>query len=112
MKKVILTPNPYRDRNFQTVRTAAEVLQKSGIEVRMCLPFEVDKGCDLPRDIRFSRLDKELPTADAVVCFGILLSVGRGTAPVPYQTALSCNRSDSCGSLGHSLLAVCRGAPA
>lgn len=70
MKKVILTPNPYRDRNFQTVRTAAAVLQESGIDVRMCLPFEVDRGCDLPRDIRFSRLDKELPTADAVVCFG------------------------------------------
>lgn len=70
MRKVILTPNPYRDRNFQTVRAAAAVLQNSGMEVRVCLPFEVDRGCDLPRDIRFSRLDKELPTADAVVCFG------------------------------------------
>ena len=70
MKKVILTPNPYRDRNFQTVRAAAEVLQRSGVEVRMCLPFEVDRGCELPRDIRFSRLDRELSTADAVVCFG------------------------------------------
>ena len=70
MKKVILTPNPYRDRNFQTVREAMEVLQKSGIEVRLCLPFEVDRSYDLPRDLRFSRLDRELPTADAVICFG------------------------------------------
>ncbi len=70
MKKVILTPNPYRDKNFQTVREAAEVLRNSGIEVRLCLPFEVDRTCDLPKDLRFSRLDRELPTADAVVCFG------------------------------------------
>ena len=70
MKKVILTPNPYRDRNFQTVRTAMSVLHSSGIEVRLCLPFEVDRSCDLPKDLRFSRLDRELPTADAVVCFG------------------------------------------
>ena len=70
MKKVILTPNPYRDKNFQTVRTACEVLQNAGIEVRLCLPFEVDKTYDLPKDLRFARLDKELPTADAVICFG------------------------------------------
>lgn len=70
MKKVILTPNPYRDRNFQTVRAAMEVLRNSGIEVRLCLPFEVDRTYDLPRDLHFSRLDRELPTADAVVCFG------------------------------------------
>ena len=70
MKKVILTPNPYRDRNFQTVRTAISVLEKSGLEVRVCLPFEVDRTYDLPRDIRFSRLDKELPTADMLICFG------------------------------------------
>lgn len=70
MKKVILTPNPYRDRNFQTVRAAVEVLRNSGIEVRLCLPFEVDRTYDLPKDLHFSRLDRELPTANAVVCFG------------------------------------------
>ena len=70
MKKVILTPNPYRDKNFNTVRMAMEVLVNSGIDVRLCLPFEVDKTYDLPRDLHFSRLDKELPTADAVICFG------------------------------------------
>lgn len=70
MKKVILTPNPYRDRNFQTVRSALDVLRKSGIDARLCLPFEVDRSCDLPSDLRFSRLDRELPTASAVICFG------------------------------------------
>lgn len=70
VKKVILTPNPYRDKNFQTVRNAMQILQDSGVEVKLCLPFEVDRTYDLPKDLRFSRLDKELPTASAVVCFG------------------------------------------
>ena len=70
MKKVILTPNPYRDKNFQTVRSALEILKNAGIETRVCLPFEVDRTYDLPRDIRFSRLDRELPTASMVICFG------------------------------------------
>ena len=70
MKKVILTPNPYRDKNFQTVRNAMQILQDSGVAVKLCLPFEVDRTYDLPKDLRFSRLDKELLTASAVVCFG------------------------------------------
>lgn len=68
--KIILTPNPYRDRNFQTVREAMRILTQAGAEVKICLPFEVDRGYDLPRDIRFCRLDRELPTANMVICFG------------------------------------------
>ena len=70
MKKVILTPNPYRDKNFNTVRSAMEILTQAGVDVKVCLPFDVDKTYDLPHDIRFSRLDKELPGASVVVCFG------------------------------------------
>ena len=70
MKKAILTPNPYRDNNFQTVREAARVLKETGMEVRLCLPFEVDKSYELPKDLRFSRLDREIQGASVVVCFG------------------------------------------
>ena len=70
MKKVILTPNPYRDKNFQTVREAMRILNQAGVETRICLPFEVDRSYDLPRDLRFSRLDREMSTASAVICFG------------------------------------------
>ena len=70
MNKVILTPNPYRDKNFQTVREALRVLKDSGIDTKVCLPFTVDKSYDLPKDISFSRLDRELPTASMVICFG------------------------------------------
>lgn len=70
MKKVILTPNPYRDKDFQTVRQAMEVLSQVGIESKICLPFEVDRSFQLPKDLRFSRLDREIQNADAVICFG------------------------------------------
>lgn len=70
MKKIILTPNPYRDKNFNTVREAKDILTSCGVEVRLCLPFEVDRTYDLPKDLRFSRLDRELPGADLLICFG------------------------------------------
>ena len=70
MKNIILTPNPYRDKNFQTVRDAADVLRAAGANVKLCLPFEVDRSYELPRDLRFSRLDREMNNADAVICFG------------------------------------------
>ena len=70
MKNVILTPNPYRDKNFQTVREAMRILKNAGVQARVCLPFEVDRSFELPRDIRFNRLDRELPNAEMLICFG------------------------------------------
>lgn len=70
MKHIILTPNPYRDKNFQTVRTAMKVLKEAGMEPKLCLPFEVDRSYELPKDLRFHKLDRELQTAELVICFG------------------------------------------
>ena len=70
MKKIILAPNPYRDQDFKTVRAAVEILRNAGLETRLCLPFEVDKSYELPKDLRFSRLERELPSASMVICFG------------------------------------------
>ena len=70
MKNVILAPNPYRDKNFQTVRGAVEILKKAGLNPRVCLPFDVDRSYELPRDIRFHRLDRELGNAEMVICLG------------------------------------------
>ena len=70
MKNVILTPNPYRDKHFQTVRSAQQILRNAGVQTKLCLPFEVDRSYDLPKDLRFSRLDRELPNAELVICFG------------------------------------------
>ena len=70
MKKVILASNPYRDAGFQTVKAAQTILQDAGLETRVCLPFEVDRSFTLPKDIRFTRLEREIHNADLVICFG------------------------------------------
>ena len=70
MKRVVLTPNPYRDKDFQTVRAAMQVLNDAGVETKVCLPFEVDKGFELPKDIHFHRLDREIHNTELVICFG------------------------------------------
>lgn len=70
MKNVILSPNPYRDTNFQTVRNALQILKDAGLQTRLCLPFDVDRSYELPKDLRFTRLDRELPNAEMVICFG------------------------------------------
>ena len=86
MKKVILTPNPYRDHNFQTVRATKAILEEAGIETRICLPFEVDRTYELPKDLRFSRLDREIHSADMIICFG-----GDGTILHMAKTATRAN---------------------
>ena len=70
MKNIILTPNPYRDKEFKTVRAAVEILKDAGLNPRVCLPFEVDRTYDLPKDLRFHRLDREIGNAEMVICFG------------------------------------------
>ena len=70
MKRVILTPNPYRDKNFQTVRSAMQILEDAGLQVKLCLPFEVDRSYELPADMQFYRLDREIQHADCIICFG------------------------------------------
>ena len=65
-----MSPNPYRDKNFQTVRTAMQILRDAGLQTRLCLPFDVDRSYELPKDLRFSRLEREMPNADMVICFG------------------------------------------
>ena len=70
MKKILLTPNPYRDKDFNTVRTAMQVLKEAGADVKLCLPFDVDRSFELPKDLHFIRMEREIQNADAVICFG------------------------------------------
>lgn len=70
MKNILLTPNPYRDKNYKTVRKAMEILQNAGVQPKLCMPFDVDRSIELPKDLKFHRLEKELPNADLVICFG------------------------------------------
>ncbi len=70
MKKFILSPNPYRDKGFRSALAAEKILQQAGVQTRICLPFMVDKNFELPPHLRLCDLNKELPGADMLVCFG------------------------------------------
>ena len=68
--RAVLTPNPYRDRNFKLVEQAVAILEQSGIETRICLPFDVDKSFEMPKNIKFHELHREIKKADVLICFG------------------------------------------
>ena len=68
--KVVMTPNPYRDKQFKYVEQARQILLENGVEVAMCLPFDVDKGYELPPHLIFSDLKTEVRDADMLICFG------------------------------------------
>lgn len=70
--RVILSPNPYRDRGLKAAQTARKVLEDCGVEVSICLPFDVDENSrlDLPEQVKLGKLDEELKRADVLVCFG------------------------------------------
>ena len=70
MKKVVMTPNPYRDRNFKYANMAEKILRDAGIETKICLAFDVDKSFELPSDIVLHDLTEELRDADLLICFG------------------------------------------
>ena len=68
--KIILTPNPYRDKQFRVVEQAKSILEDAGATVRVCLPFEVDRSYALPPQLHFSDLKKEIRDAQMLICFG------------------------------------------
>ena len=70
MKKVVMTPNPYRDRNFKYANQAEKILRDAGIETRICLAFDPDKSFELPEDVVLHDLTQELRDADLLICFG------------------------------------------
>ena len=70
MKRIVLSPNPYRDRSFRHVFEAERVLKEAGIETSISLSFDVDRGFDLPKNVNFRPMEEALENADALICFG------------------------------------------
>lgn len=68
--KIVVSPNPYRDKQFKNARQACAVLKEAGAEVSLCLPFDVDRSFEIPSDLRFRDIQKEIKTADLLICFG------------------------------------------
>ena len=85
--KVVLSPNPYRDRGLKAAQAAEKILRNVGVETVMCLPFQVDgSGVELPRHIRFQNTQEELKSADMLICFG-----GDGTILHAAKDANACH---------------------
>ncbi len=70
--RVILSSNPYRDKGLKTAIEARKILKSVGIDVAICLPFQLKKGdrLQMPPHIYLTTLEVELPEADVLICFG------------------------------------------
>lgn len=83
--KIVLSPNPHRDRGLKAACTAERILRSAGAEVSICLPFSVKPGqrSELPKHMIFKELKAELKGADMLICFG-----GDGTILHAAQDAI------------------------
>lgn len=70
MKNITLMPNPYRDRSYQITRSAEQILKNAGAEVKICLPFHVDRNHELPQGMHLVTMEDALRDCQALVCFG------------------------------------------
>lgn len=70
MKRILLAPNPYRDKGLKTALSAQKILSSMGTEPKLCMPFEMDRNCELPGNIQLFDINKELPNSDLLICFG------------------------------------------
>ena len=70
--RIVLSPNPYRDRGLKAAQSAQKILNRVGVETSICLPFDLDGGSkmELPRHLTYEKMDQALPYADMLICFG------------------------------------------
>lgn len=69
MKRVVLCPNPYRDRGLSAAKEADAILRSVGLETAFCLPFKPEGG-DGQFGVQCRPLQQELHNCDLVVAFG------------------------------------------
>ena len=70
--KVILSPNPYRDLGLKAAQSAKKILERSGVEAMISLPFTLDEHSrvEIPQHLKLEPLQDILPGADMLICFG------------------------------------------
>ena len=70
--KIVLSPNPYRDRGLRAAQSAQRILENAGVQTAICLPFEVEQTgrLELPAGVVLGDPGEELADADVLVCFG------------------------------------------
>lgn len=86
--KVVLSPNPYRDKGLKAAQAARKILGSYGVETMVCLPFELEENSrvELPKHLEYIPLKEGLAQADILVCFG-----GDGTILHAAKDANACN---------------------
>ena len=81
MKKVILCPNPYRDKGLAAAKEAEGILRSVGLETVYCLPCKPEGG-EGQFGVACRPLQQELRSADLLIAFGgdrTILHLGRGS---------------------------------
>ncbi len=69
MKRVILCPNPYRDKGLAAAKAAESILKDVGLTAVYCLPFRPEGG-EGQFGVPLRPLQQELRGSDLVVAFG------------------------------------------
>ena len=88
MNNITLMPNPFRDRGFPITLQAKEILQEAGAEVKVCLPFRIDRSYEIPQELQFVTMEDALKNCEALICLGgdgTILHAARlvGTRDIP-----------------------------
>ncbi len=68
--KIVLSPNPYLDKDFTAVRTAQSVLAEAGCDTALTLPFGGEDRMEFPRDMKLLSAQEAFRGADLLICFG------------------------------------------
>lgn len=69
MKRVILCPNPYRDKGLAAAKEADAILRRMGMETVFCLPFRPEGG-DQQFGVVCKPLQQELRGSNLIIAFG------------------------------------------
>lgn len=69
MKKIILCPNPGRDKEMKATKAARDILQEIGFQTVICPPFKDDKQAAL-QEMELKPLQQELRSADLLITLG------------------------------------------
>lgn len=69
MKRVILCPNPYRDKGLLAAKRADAILRRSGLQTVFCLPFKPEGG-EEQFGVSCRPLQQEIRSCDLIVAFG------------------------------------------
>ena len=70
--RVVLSPNPYRDKGLRAAQAARKILGGNGVDTLICLPVELEENSrlELPKHLEYIPLKEGLAQADILVCFG------------------------------------------